>query len=92
MTNAPRLLPWTGDDGKSCYLITDHHGGPVSRLADVKETVQLGMGNELVAHARHMLPGTPPGELRHLAECLTGALEDALRIAESRGARPKHLN
>ncbi|MEU1849204.1 hypothetical protein ABZ499_07925 [Streptomyces sp. NPDC019990] len=92
MTNPPRLLPWTGAGGKRCYLITDNHGGPVSRLADVTEAVQLGMGNELVAHAHHMLLDTPPGELRHLAECLTGALEDALRIAESRGARSQHLN
>ncbi|MFI8832797.1 hypothetical protein ACIGPN_17420 [Streptomyces afghaniensis] len=33
-----------------------------------------------------------PGELRFLAERLTEALADALRIAESRGMRLKSLN
>lgn len=89
----PRLLPWGGTGGKACYLITDEHDGPVSRLADATEAVQLGMGRELIAHARELLPGAPRGELRHLAECLTHALADALRVAESRGRRlPKGLS
>jgi hypothetical protein len=89
---APRLLPWSGPEGKSCYLITDDHGGPVSRLADATESIQLGMGTELLAHAHNMLPDTPPGELRFLAERLTDALRDALRVAESRGLRLNRLN
>ncbi|WP_405536663.1 hypothetical protein OG787_26935 [Streptomyces sp. NBC_00075] len=88
----PRLLPRTGQEGKPCYLITDEHGGPVSRLADATESVQLGMGAELLAHARELLPGTPRGELRFLAERLTEALHDALRVAESRGQRLNRLN
>ncbi|MEU7471870.1 hypothetical protein AB0A94_25670 [Streptomyces sp. NPDC044984] len=88
----PRLLPWAGDEDKACYLIGDDHGGPVSRLADTTEAVQLGMGRELLAHARELLPDTPRGELRHLAECLTDALADALRVAESRGRRLGRLN
>jgi len=88
----PRLLPWTGQEGKPCYLITDEHGGPVSRLADATESVQLDMGTELLAHARELLPGTPHGELRFLAERLTEALRDALRVAESRGQRLNRLN
>jgi len=88
----PRLLPWTGQEGKPCYLFTDEHGGPVSRLADATESVQLGMGAELLAHARELLPGTPRGELRFLAERLTEALRDALRVAESRGQRLNRLN
>ncbi|WBO69270.1 hypothetical protein [Streptomyces camelliae] len=84
---APRLLPWTGSEGKPCYLVTDDHDGPLSRLADATESVQLGMGGHLLAHAREILPDTPPGELRFLAECLTQALDDALRVAESRGRR-----
>ncbi|MBN0049091.1 hypothetical protein JS756_34425 [Streptomyces actuosus] len=83
----PRLLPWAGSGGKACYLITDDPGGPVSRLADAMESVQLGMGGQLVAHARQVLPDTAPGELRFLAECLVRALDDALRVAESRGRR-----
>ncbi|WP_328426351.1 hypothetical protein [Streptomyces sp. NBC_00443] len=84
---SPRLLPWSGSEGKACYLIADDHGGPVSRLADATESIQLGMGGELLAHAHDMLPDAPPGELRFLAERLTEALHDALRIAESRGRR-----
>lgn len=83
----PRLLPWTGAEGKLCYLLTDDHGGPVSRLADATESVQLGMGRQLLSHAREILPDSPRGEVRFLAECLVRALGDALRIAESRGRR-----
>jgi hypothetical protein len=81
----PRLLPWSSPEAKPCYLITDDRGGRVSRLADVTETVQLGMGAQLLAHADDILPGAPEGELRFLAECLTEALRVALRVAESRG-------
>ncbi|MEV0223084.1 hypothetical protein [Streptomyces sp. NPDC050704] len=88
----PRLLPWTGPEGNSCSLITDDHGGPVSRLADATESIQLGMGTQLLAHARDMLPDTPQGELRFLAERLTEALHDVLRVAESRGLRLHRLN
>ncbi|PZT69239.1 hypothetical protein DN402_19635 [Streptomyces sp. SW4] len=88
----PRLLPWSGPEGKPCYLITDDAGGPVSRLADTTEATQLTMGAELLAHARGLLPGAPQGELRYLAECLADALADALRVAESRGRRLHRLN
>ncbi|MFM9590155.1 hypothetical protein ACKI1J_13735 [Streptomyces scabiei] len=87
-----RLLPWTGAEDRPCYLVTDSRGGPVSRLADATESIQLGMGGELLAHARELLPDTPRGELRFLAERLTEALGDALRVAESRGQRLQRLN
>ncbi|WP_432057302.1 hypothetical protein [Streptomyces sp. bgisy022] len=91
-TPEPRLLPWSGVDGRPCYLIADDGGeGPVSRLADTTETVQLGMGADVLAHARALIPDALPGELRHLAECLTVALADALRVAESRGRRLRRL-
>lgn len=45
------------------------------------------MGSQLVGHALALLPDAPPGDLRYLAERLTEALRDALRIAESRGRR-----
>jgi hypothetical protein len=83
----PRLLPWTGTEGKPCCLLTDEHDGPVSRLADATESVQLGMGRQLVGHAREILPDSPRGELRFLAECLVRALGDVIRVAESRGRR-----
>lgn len=83
-----RLLPWDGEGGKACYLVTDREGGAVSRLADVAEGVQLGMGRELLAHAGEMLAGDPAGgELRFLATRSREALSDALRVAESRGQR-----
>ncbi|MEV5437305.1 hypothetical protein AB0K80_15000 [Streptomyces sp. NPDC052682] len=87
MQDEPRLLPWSGPEGKACYLISDPDGGPISRLADAMESMQLQMGTQLVGHARAMLPDTPPGDLRYLAERLTEALENTLRIAESRGRR-----
>ncbi|WP_200309284.1 hypothetical protein [Streptomyces adelaidensis] len=87
-----RLLPWVGDGGKACYLVSDEQGGAVSRLADATEAIQLGMGTELLDHARELLPDTPRGELRFLAERLTEALGDALRVAESRGRRLRQLN
>ncbi|MFA3876575.1 hypothetical protein ABS735_23270 [Streptomyces sp. MMCC 100] len=80
-------------------MITDDGGGPVSRLADTTESTQLGMAAELLAHAHallprtpHPAPRTPHGELRYLAERLTEALADALRVAESRGRRLNGLN
>lgn len=89
---SPRLLPWSGAEGKPCYLITDENGGPVSRLADATESIQLGMGDALLTHAGDLLQDARPGELRYLAERLTEALRDALRIAESRGRRLSRLN
>ncbi|MEU9148983.1 hypothetical protein AB0D59_00155 [Streptomyces sp. NPDC048417] len=73
-----------GPDAKPCYLITDGRGGPVSRLADTVEGVQLDMAAQLLAHADDMLPNAPGGEVRFLAGCLTEALRDVLRVAESR--------
>ncbi|WP_149826873.1 hypothetical protein [Streptomyces tailanensis] len=87
-----RLLPWSDVEDKPCFLVSDEQGGPVTRLADATESIQLGMGAELIGHARDMLPGAPPGELRFLAERLTEALSDALRVAESRGRRLRQLN
>ncbi|CBG72162.1 hypothetical protein F3K40_13605 [Streptomyces sp. LBUM 1478] len=82
-----RLLPWTGIEGKPCCLVGDGRGGPISRLADATESIQLGMASELLAHARDMLPNALPGELAFLSARLTEALADALRVAESRGHR-----
>ncbi|WP_199552054.1 hypothetical protein [Streptomyces sp. N35] len=84
---AARLLPWNGPEGKPCYLIGDDTG-PVSRVADVTEAVQLAMGAELLTYTRGMLTNSVHDpELRYLAERLAEALGDTLRIAESRGTR-----
>ncbi|MFF7576558.1 hypothetical protein ACFZBE_16495 [Streptomyces sp. NPDC008061] len=87
--NELRLLPWTGPEGKPCYLSTDNNGGHLSRLADTTEAVQLGMAAELLEHAAEVLADgeTEPNELRQLAVAMSGALRDALRVAISRGSR-----
>lgn len=83
----PRLLPRAGAEGKPCYVLTDDHGGPVSRLADATESVQLGMGRQLLGPAREILPDSPRGEVRFLAECLVRSLGEVLRVAGRRGRR-----
>jgi hypothetical protein len=86
---AVRLLPWTRDDGRACYLLSGD-GGLVSRVADRVEAELLGMAHELLGHADHMLGGghpVTPEQHRFLAARLTEALRDVHRIAESRGAR-----
>ncbi|MFI7140697.1 hypothetical protein ACIBQ5_24045 [Streptomyces massasporeus] len=80
-----RLLPWTGSGDKPCFLITDSDGGRVSRLADIAEATKLDMGAQLLAHVDDLLPDATEAQLRFLAERLTEALRDILRIAESRG-------
>ena len=82
-----RLLPWTGPEAKPCFHITDDGGGRVSRLADVTEAMQLDMGAQLLAHAEDLLPDATEAQLRFLAERLTEALRDILRVAESRERR-----
>ncbi|WP_328881500.1 hypothetical protein [Streptomyces sp. NBC_00299] len=83
-----RLLPWTGEGGKPCYLDTGGTG-PVSRVADAVESVQLGMAGELLEHVADMLDDrrVTPAQLRFLLARMSEALTDVRRIAESRGAR-----
>ncbi|MFD8235202.1 hypothetical protein ACFV20_25400 [Streptomyces sp. NPDC059696] len=83
-----RLLPWSGPEAKACFLITDDGGGRVSRLADIAEATKLDMGAQLLAHADDLLPDATEAQLRFLAERLTEALRDILRIAESRDQAP----
>jgi hypothetical protein len=83
-----RLLPWLGPEGKPCYLSTDDRGGYLSRLADNVEAVQLGTAAELLDEASETLDDEDAGPevVRWLAQELTGALRDVLRVATSRGA------
>ncbi|MFD8094247.1 hypothetical protein [Streptomyces malaysiensis] len=90
MSAQPRLLPWPGPAGKPCYLVSDTDGaGYLSRMADEMEAVQLQMGTELIGHARLLLRDRKADarELRYLSNRLIEALQDVLRIAESRGRR-----
>ncbi|MFE1427284.1 hypothetical protein ACFW6C_17205 [Streptomyces fungicidicus] len=84
-----RLLPWTGPDGKPCFLNTDDNDSPMSRLADNMESVQLGMATDLLGQAVEILAeaDADPDDLRLLTKDLTGALRDTLRVATSRGQR-----
>ncbi|MDX2393427.1 hypothetical protein NJL88_25840 [Streptomyces sp. DK15] len=86
--NELRLLPWSGHDGKPCFL-SANDDGYLSRLADNTEAIQLGLGAELLDHALEVLADkeADPDELRLLATDLTGALRDAVRVASSRGHR-----
>ncbi|MDP5313369.1 MULTISPECIES: hypothetical protein [Streptomyces] len=85
--NELRLLPWSGPEGKPCYLSTDDRGGYMSRLADNIEAVQLCMAAHLLEEAWKTLDdqSTDSDDLRHLGHDLTGALRDVLRVAASRG-------
>ncbi|NUP15203.1 MAG: hypothetical protein HOZ81_03690 [Streptomyces sp.] len=88
MSGPERLLPWTGSDGKPCYLSSDGTGY-VSRVADQIESVQLGMADQLLGHAAELLAErhVTRRELHYLAQRLSEALRDVKRVAESRGAR-----
>ncbi|WP_432099793.1 hypothetical protein [Streptomyces sp. WAC 04229] len=85
--NELRLLPWSGTDGKPCYLSTDDSGGYMSRLADNIEAVQLGMAADLGEQVSAVLGdrGAGPEDVRRMVTELTGALRDVLRVANSRG-------
>ncbi|WP_077801492.1 hypothetical protein [Streptomyces sp. JHA26] len=82
-----RLLPWSGPEGKPCYLSADDGGGYMSRLADNIEAVQLGTAAELLDEASETLGDENAAleDVRQLAQELTGALRDVLRVATSRG-------
>lgn len=86
-SNELRLLPWTGPEGKPCYLSTDDRSGYMSRLADNIEAVQLGTAAELLDQASETLDDEDADseDVRRLAQQLTGALRDVLRVATSRG-------
>jgi hypothetical protein len=87
--NDARLLPWTGTEGKPCYLITDGTGY-LSRVADTIESVQLGMAGELLEHAADLMADdrATGAQLRFMLARMREALTDVHRIAVSRGARP----
>ncbi|WP_328463951.1 hypothetical protein [Streptomyces sp. NBC_00448] len=82
-----RLLPWPGPDGGACYLRSDECDA-LWRLADEMESVQLGMGRELLGFVRRTLAEATPWdcELQGMVAHLCTALSDALRVADSRGA------
>ncbi|MFF8787038.1 hypothetical protein [Streptomyces sp. NPDC015125] len=89
MTDAiARLLPWTGLEGKPCFLVSDGTGY-VSRVADAMEAAQMALAAELIAEARRILVGRSwtSGELHLLTVELAESLVEVHRVAESRGGR-----
>ncbi|WP_081239294.1 hypothetical protein [Streptomyces viridosporus] len=84
-----RLLPWTTPEGKPCYLSTDSDRSRLSRLADDVEEDQLDSGEQVLAGARAVLadPGAGERAVRFALTRATESLEEALRVAESRGRR-----
>ncbi|MFB7354279.1 hypothetical protein [Streptomyces gardneri] len=84
-----RLLPWSGPDGKPCYLSTDDDSSHLSRLANATEAIQLGLADDLMTHALEVLDDkqTDAEDLRNLSTDLVGALRDTIRVATSRGHR-----
>ncbi|MFH9066383.1 hypothetical protein ACH4GM_35085 [Streptomyces coeruleorubidus] len=81
-----RLLPWTGADGKPCYLSTDNPDSLLSRLADDVEAAQLASAEQVLAGAKAVL-GDPKAGERAVRFALTRAVEslgDVLRVAVSR--------
>lgn len=83
-----RLLPWSGDGGKPCYLDADSADARfLSRMADGLESVQLGMAVELMGYVDSAMPTTSVNELRGFAGALRLALRDVARVAGSRGQR-----
>ncbi|MEE6268175.1 hypothetical protein V2E29_21370 [Streptomyces diastatochromogenes] len=89
MNNHPRLLPWPGPAGQPSYLVTDDSNSYLSLLADEMEEVQLSAAEAVLRHATEMLGDQEASayELRCAAHRLCETLRDALRVAESRGAR-----
>ncbi|GAA4096176.1 hypothetical protein GCM10022284_37390 [Streptomyces hundungensis] len=87
--NELRLLPWSGPDGKPCFLSTDGPAGHLSRLADEMEVHQLDSASALVAEGLEMISNdeTERPALEGLTTALIKALQATLRVAASRGHR-----
>ncbi|CAM5644482.1 hypothetical protein [Streptomyces coeruleorubidus] len=81
-----RLLPWTGTDGKPCYLSTDNPDSLLSRLADDVEAAQLASAEQVLAGAKAVLGDPKAGEraVRFALARAVEALGDVLRVAVSR--------
>lgn len=87
--NPLRLLPWTTEDGRPCYLSTGEHGGRLARMADELEADLLDSASCVLSASKVLLAEQDVGEreLRFTGVRLAEALADTLRIAESRGGR-----
>ncbi|MFD7548414.1 hypothetical protein [Streptomyces sp. NPDC059816] len=90
-----RLLPWSTEEGKPCFLVSDEGGaagdgrGGLRRIADEMERTQLGQAVTLLERAGCLVADERSGEreLRFVVEQLCTSLREVSRVAESRGAR-----
>ncbi|MEV5480544.1 MULTISPECIES: hypothetical protein [Streptomyces] len=84
-----RLLPWLSLAGNPCFLRSDDAGGYLARKADLMEAEQMREGAAVIVDAEEVLddPGAGPLTLRVTLLRATVALDDVLRVADSRGGR-----
>ncbi|UNS98560.1 hypothetical protein MMF93_20440 [Streptomyces tubbatahanensis] len=84
-----RLLPWTTDTGKPCYLAEGAAGGVISALADGTEARQTRDAVQALREAEDVLANPAAGALalRLALHTCVRALAKVLRVAESRGLR-----
>lgn len=85
-----RLLPWSGEGDRPCYLRTDGEDSTtLTRLADNLESVQLGMAETLLGYVEKALSDgeVSETELGGMVAALRQALRDVVRVAECRGGR-----
>nr|WP_254069038.1 hypothetical protein [Streptomyces sp. TM32] len=84
-----RLLPWLSLGGNPCFLRSEDAGGYLSRKADLVEAEQMRAGAAVLAEAEEVLDDPTAGSLMLRVTLLraTMALDDVLRVADSRGGR-----
>ncbi|WP_328632179.1 ATP-binding protein [Streptomyces sp. NBC_00356] len=88
-----RLLPWRGERGQDCYLVTGYppdDAGVVTRHADNIEFLQLGLARRILARAEPPLSMASTEQPLLMRE-LTAALRDTLLVARCRGERLEQL-
>ncbi|GAA2605262.1 hypothetical protein GCM10009863_18480 [Streptomyces axinellae] len=84
-----RLLPWSTDSGKPCYL-NGEPGSPLSFYADELEDAQLEDGGRALKRIMEILdrgPAAGDDETTLAVKEAAAALSNVLRVADSRGAR-----
>lgn len=84
-----RLLSWTGETGKRCYLSSDSDSSLLSRVADEMEEFQTDTAEEVLDDARAVLDDdcAETRELRFALRRTIESLRNVLLVAESRGYR-----
>ncbi|MFD9206741.1 hypothetical protein ACFVZM_10720 [Streptomyces sioyaensis] len=84
-----RLLPWLSLGGNPCFLRSEDAGGYLARKADLMEAEQMREGAAVIVDAEEVLDDPTAGSLILRVTLLraTMALDNVLRVADSRGGR-----